>query len=205
MSSEPDVEALLKQVHLGDPAALSALAEAHLPWIRAHVQRRMGAGMRALVEREDIVQQVFLDFLKSGPRFVLRDAAHFRALMLRIVENTLRQQHRDAHRKKRDAARVQPLPSGSVLDLGSPVTRPSAAASRDEHRAWVQLALELIPDEQRTMIQMREWEGLPFAEIAEHFGIREDAARMRYQRALRELAMMLLEIKTKGAAALQEP
>ena len=204
MTGESETMLLLRRLHSGDAGALDALIARHLPWIRELVERRMGAAMRARVERDDLVQQAFVEFLRAGPKFVVQDADHFRALMLRIVENTLRMQHRDAHRKKRDIAREQRLQSSSVLDLASQVTRPSAAASRDEHRAWVQLALELVPDDQREVITLRDWDGLPFGEIAERLGILEDAARMRYQRALRGLALMLLQIKTKGAAALRE-
>lgn len=205
MSDEPEVLRLLQRWHAGDQEALAALLAAHLPWLHEQVRNRMGPAMRAQIESDDLVQQAFVDFLRSGPKFLVRDPEHFRALMLRIVENALRQQHRNAHRMKRDVARMQTLPSGSVLDLHCSGTHPSAAASRDEHRAWVQLALELLPEDQRELIRLRDWEGLAFGAIAERLGVREDAARMRYRRALRELALMLLQLRSKGAAGLPRP
>jgi RNA polymerase sigma-70 factor (ECF subfamily) len=197
---EPATWDLLTRLRSGDQEALAELVQRDLPWIKAQVERRMGKAMLAVVESDDLVQQAFVGFLRSGPRFVLQDQQQFRALMLQIVENTIRREHRDAHRKKRDVARQEPLPSASVIDVGSGVTRPSAAASRDEHRAWVQLALELIDDEQRELIHLREWEGLSFAQMGERLGLAEDAARMRFQRALQVLARTLREIRARGLA-----
>ena len=199
---EPVTMSRLKRWHAGDASALDELVATHLPWVRAQVECRLGKALAALCEAEDLVQQAFIGFLRSGPRFLLADADEFRALMLRIVENTIRKQHRDAHRIKRDAAREEPLPSASVLDLRCGATRPSAAVARDEHRAWVQLALELIDDDARALIQLRQWEGLSFADVGARLGIAEDAARMRFQRALVALGRMLREVRARGIGPL---
>ena len=45
------------------------------------------------VESSDIVQDAALQFLKYGPRFILSDEEKFRALLVRIVENVLRDKH----------------------------------------------------------------------------------------------------------------
>jgi len=184
-------QARLVRLHAGDRAALEEMLADHLDWIRAQVAVRLGKRMLELFEGEDVVQQAFVGFLSSGRKFVVNDPASFRALMLQIVENTIRKQYRDAHRKKRDAARAVPMPSGSVVDLSAGITRPSAAASREEHRAWVLLALELIDVDAREVIELREWQGLSFAQIAESLGVTEDAARMRFNRALQALAQTL--------------
>ena len=68
---EPATQSLLRRVHAGDAEALDRLAREHLPWIAAQVERKMGKAMLAQVDSADLVQQAFLGFLRSGPKFVL--------------------------------------------------------------------------------------------------------------------------------------
>ena len=53
------------------------------------------------------------------------------------------------------------------------------------------LALELLEPDDRNVILWREYEDQPFAVIAERLGMAEDAARMRFARALPKLAKKL--------------
>jgi RNA polymerase sigma factor (sigma-70 family) len=190
--------ALLRRCHAGDRQALGEILERDLPWIRAQVEARLGAALRARVEGEDVVQQALLAALRHGPRFLVADQRQFRALLARIVENTLRKEHRFARQQRRDAGREEPLPSGSVVDLDAQATRPSLAATRSEHRALVQLALELLPPQDREVVWLRQWEQQSFAAIGERLGLSEDATRMRFQRALGALAHLVARIRRDG-------
>ena len=183
MSEEPRTLTLLQRWHQGDRHALETLLRRDLPWLLAEVRRRMGSELQQRSDVDDIVQQAMIAMLQSGPRFLVSDRDHYRALMLRIVENTIKKQIRLGRQQKRDGAREEPLPSGSVLALDASVTRPSAAADRNERRAWVQLALELLPEQDREVVLLRQWEGLPFAVIGEQLGIAEAAARVRFEPA----------------------
>jgi len=60
----------------------------------------------------------------------------------------------------------------------------------------VQLALELLADGDREIILLRQWEGLPFATVGEQLGIAEDAARMRFERALARLARTVQQLRS---------
>ena len=186
---------LLRRWHAGDAAALDDLLRRELPWFQREVQHRMGNELRARTDADDIVQQALLNVLRHGPRFEVADTEHYRALLLRIVENTVRKLVRDGRREKRAAAREEPLPSGSVLALEAGVTRPSAAADRNEKRAWVQLALELLDPDDREVILLRQWEGLPYAEIATRCAVSEDAARMRFERAVARLVRLVARLR----------
>ncbi|MGE3171448.1 MAG: RNA polymerase sigma factor [Planctomycetota bacterium] len=195
MTDEPQTLLLLRRWHAGDRAALDDLLARDLPWITGEVRRRMGAELQARHDADDLVQQAMLAVLEGGPRFEIADRDHYRALMLRIVENTIRKQLRDGRRQKRSAAREQPLPSDSVLALDAGVTRPSAAADRNERRAWVHLAIELLPTQDREVLVLRQWDGLPFAAIGDQLGVAEDAARMRFERALSRLARTVQRLR----------
>lgn len=191
---------LLRRWHEGDSAALGALLAADSAWITAHVQRRLGPLLRARADTEDIVQNTLVEVLRTGPRFVVEDREHLRALLARMVENVLRNQARHDRQQRRDVRREQPLGverSESVLQLGVAASGPGPAsqAAAGEQRDWVALALELLEPEDRLVIVWREFDGLPFAAIAERLAIDEAHARVRFQRALPKLGKKLQQLQ----------
>lgn len=193
---------LLQRLHANDPEALPQLLERDLEWITTQVQKRVGAQLRQNAETMDFVQDAVIDALHHGPRFVVSDKDQFRRLMARIVENAVRKRHRFLHAERRDVARAQPLPSESICDLDASKDNPARAAERSEHRAWVQLAIEMLGEADRDLVRLRQWEGMSFAEVGKVLGIEEDAARMRFKRALAKLARMVKEIRAGGLDAM---
>lgn len=194
MAERDDTRILLQQWHAGDRAAIDALVARDLPWIRDYVRARVGPLLRARGETMDYVQDAVIDVLAYVPRFLTDDRRRFRALVARIVENHLRDAHDHHAAQKRAPALERELPPDSVLDLDGPrkpVTQPDSAAARSEEKAWLRLALELLEPESRQIVMMRQWHELEFAEIGRRMGLSEDAARMRFQRALPKLAKKL--------------
>jgi RNA polymerase sigma factor (sigma-70 family) len=192
---------LLLRWHDGDQDALATLVQRDAAWMEAHVRRRLGPLLRRRQDTQDIVQHTLLDVLRCGPRFVVSDRAHLRALLARMVENALRgRAHHDVADKRDVRREVAPPPGASrdsVLFLDTPgsVTAPDTAAQRNETREWVRLALELLDAEDRDAIVLRDFEELPFADVALRLGVNEDAARMRYRRALPKLAKTLARLR----------
>ena len=189
---------LLQRWHGGDESALAELVAAHLGWLRGHVERRLGAFLRARGEAEDYLQDAILDFLRDGPRFQVRDGAQFRALLGRIVENTLRDRNDWFRAKRRRLGTNQGLPTESVLALDPNLQRsttPSRDASRLEMREWVRLALELLDAEERRIILAREYEDRSFVQIGEELGMTANAVRMRWVRAVARLAEVMQDLK----------
>jgi RNA polymerase sigma factor (sigma-70 family) len=191
---------LLRRWHAGDAEALGALVAGEAAWIAAHVQRRLGPLLRQRADTQDIVQHTLLEVLRSGPRFVVEDREHLRALLARMVENVLRYHARHGRQQKRDVRREQPaaVPAtgATVLQLGvagaaAATPGPATAAAAAEQRDWVRLALELLDPDDRDVIVWREFDGLPFATIAERLGLTEAHARVRFQRALPKLGQRL--------------
>jgi RNA polymerase sigma factor (sigma-70 family) len=181
---------------------MAELVAGDAPWIEAQVRKRLGRHLRQRVDTQDIVQNTLLQLLRTGPRFVCSDRAHLRALLARMVENTIRAQAHHATAEKRDLRRETPpgVPgtSGSVLILdaaAATATEPGLAAEKGELRDWVRLALELLEPDDRNVILWREFDEEPFAAIAARLGTSEDAARMRFQRALPRLAQKLRSLR----------
>lgn len=183
---------LLQRWHAGDAEALSALIERDLPWIRDHVSKRLGPLIRRANDTQDIVQEALVEVLRYGPRFLLQDHGHFRALLAKIVENELRMEHERLTAQKRDMRRERRLQTAvSAISLDpdlKPPTQPDEAAERNEMQTWMRLALEFLDPEDRRVILLHEWEGQTFAEIGKELGIGENGARMKFNRALPKLA-----------------
>ncbi len=195
-TGETETVELLRRWHGGDPAALNALVERDLDWIRERVRRRLGAELRAREETDDVVQDALLELLRYGPRFCLKSRSHFRSLLARIVENVLRGQSDRFRAYKRSARRERPL--DEALSLDGPAaqgTTPSESAERAEWQALVRLGLELLGAEDSEVLLLRQWDGLAFPEVAVRLGISQDAARMRFARALARLSRVIEKLR----------
>lgn len=195
---DDDTRLLLRRWHAGERAAIEQLVARDLPWITQFVRARLGPLLRARGETMDYVQDAVIDVLTYTPRFLTDDRARFRGLIARIVENHLRDAHDHHQAGRRSPARERPLPGDSVVDLDAPVspaTAPDSRAANNEREAWVRLALELLPAEDRAVLLLRQWQGLEFAAIGQRLALTEDAARMRFARALPKLAQKLEQLR----------
>ncbi len=193
-----DTAQLLERWHAGDRTALDILLERDLPWIREQVRRRLGPLLRARAETDDFLDEAVADVLRYAPRFLICDRGQFRALLARIVENTLRDESDRWCACRRALHRERPLPEDSALGLhaaaGAP-PRPSEVVQAREWEGWVRLGIELLESDDRQVILMRNWDDLSFAEIAARLGVSEDAARMKFHRAVARLAAQVTDLR----------
>ena len=186
--------ALLLRSWAGDDGARADLIEEHLPYILERVRKRMGAGLRVRADSLDMAQEAALRFLRGDAPIVTNDPARLRAFLAKVVENTLRDENdrqtaakRDRRREHSDRDRY-----GVLLDLPHRFQdTPSEVAMKLERSTQLELALKLIDPEDAAVITLRDFEQLGFAEIGEQVGVSENAARMRYQRALPRLRSIL--------------
>jgi RNA polymerase sigma factor (sigma-70 family) len=193
-----DTSQYLTQWHAGHREGIDALLERHMPWIRDQVRLRMGPVLRRRGDTGDYVQDAMVEFLIYGPRFMLSDEGQFRALILKIVQNTLRNRVDRFTAKRRAVSRERPLPSDTILCLDSPhpsVKTPSQSAAGHEQEAWVRLGMEFVDDPTREVLVLRDWDRLTFGDIGRRLGISSEAARKRYHRAFTRLADKVLMLR----------
>ncbi|MBK8974633.1 MAG: sigma-70 family RNA polymerase sigma factor [Planctomycetes bacterium] len=198
MSSGDSFVELLGRWRAGDPAALGELLRGELPWIEGIVRRRLGPLLRQRGDTRDFVQDAVIDVLRDGPRLIVRERAEFRAVLARIVENNLRDAHDRHSAGRRDVRREVPLSSRSSIVLDPSLrsaTQPGDAAARDEERALIRLAVELLAPDDRAIIVLRGYRELEFHECAERLGIGVKAAQMRFARAVPRLARKLEQLR----------
>lgn len=181
----------LKQWNKGDKNGLNALLERHLPWIRSQASKKIGPMLRNKAETCDYVQDAMIQFLQYAPRIQLSDENHFRALILRIIQNTLNNKYEWYCARRRDMARERPLPNSTILNLDQQhVDRktPSQVSSDHEEEAFIRLAMELLKPSDSEIIILRQWDKLSYVEIGEKLELTPAAARKRNDRAVLRLA-----------------
>lgn len=190
-----DTVYLLERWHAGDRESLDRLLERHLPWIRDRVHHRLGDLLRRRGETGDYVQEAMVEVLNYTPRFRVSNEAQFRALLARIIENTLRDQHEWYTARRRDIARDRPFKPDTVLDLDGDLERtpktPSNVVDQEEREAWVRLGIELLEPRDREVIVLRQWESLSFPEIGTRLGLDRSAAHKRFSRAIERLGKIV--------------
>jgi RNA polymerase sigma-70 factor (ECF subfamily) len=191
---------LLRRWHQGDAGALGSLLEEHLGWITQHVRARLGRVLRRKAETVDYVEETILELLDHGPRFVIANGKHFRALVARIAENVLSGNHRWWTAARRAIDRECPIPRDSILVLDpehAPQGSPSAAAEHAEREALVRLGLELLRPDQREIIVLRDYQHLALSDIAQRLGTKAGTAQKRYERALQALARTVGALRSR--------
>lgn len=178
----------------GDEVALRELVERDVQWVHRHVRRRIGPELRKKIESVDVVQEAMVEVLRYAPRFVAPDQQRFRGLMVRIVENVLRDHHQFFHARRR--AMSQEASGADVLDLsGDSAERPDRAVESDDERRWLRLGLELLSPEDRRVVILRQWDELSFEDIGRELDVPANTARMRFSRAIGRLARKVAALR----------
>ena len=68
----------------------------------------------------------------------------------------------------------------------------------------IRFAMLLLSQADQDVLHYREWEQLPFKEVAEQLGVAEDAARMRYKRAVQRLTRSVFLLRSGKLESLPE-
>jgi RNA polymerase sigma factor (sigma-70 family) len=125
-------------------------------------------------DRDDLLQSTFMKCFEHADRY--HAEASFRAFLLGIAHNLLRNHYRSWTRKG------EKLDFGvsSIRELG--VSPSGFVAKRQEERLLID-ALTELPFEQQTLLELFYWEKLEGRELAELFGVPEGTIRTRLRRA----------------------
>ena len=184
----------------GDQLALAKLLATYHPLLAARVATRLDPSLRARVSPDDVLQEVYVQVFRQGPRFEHRGPKSFLNWVLTILDHKVIDVHRSAHRERRDVARESPSPkardwSNSCWNLLDQVYRDSTTPSRivrqEEAVAALLACVAQLPEAYRGIVELRFLEGLPVGQVAERLGKSEDAIVALTQRALKALRAAL--------------
>jgi RNA polymerase sigma-70 factor, ECF subfamily len=169
---EPSDGELIERIADGDRPAFEELYRRYARPILGLALRRLGDRGRA----EDASQEAFVAIWRSA-RTYDPSRGNGAPWLYAVARNAIT-----------DGLRRTPEPAADVPDGPSGGPDPSAEAE-DAWRAWrVHRALETLPPNERTVIEVAYWRGLSQSEIAELLGIPLGTVKTRTRTALARLA-----------------
>lgn len=172
---------LIERARLGDREAFDELMEAHLPRVWRVVHRIL----RHDEDAEDVVQETFLAAFRAIPAF--RHEAKLSTWLNRIaVSRSLNHLDRMAERVRRAGRPIDLQPtelSLGVPEPASPRPTPLQELERKELEERLAECLDRLPGAWRSVITLREGEGLSYEEIADLVDIPLGTVRSRLARA----------------------
>ena len=171
----PDAEVVTRAV-AGDRRAFDELYRSHIDGAYRLLTRIVGP----VPEREDLIQQVFLETFRSLPRF--RGDAAFATWLYRIVCNI-------AYRHLRKQRRIRWEPVSDELPAAT--LSPELAARRQQELGRALAYLSALKPKKRIAYVLRVVEGMSLDEIGELVGANAPAVGQRVKHAQRELAAMV--------------
>ena len=174
--SEPDDQELVARFRGGDRAAFDRLARRYQRPIYWLALRYVGNDADA----KDVAQRALVQaFLKVGQ---LREAASFRSWVYRVAANLSLNLVRD---RKPQALLADDV---AVAAMREPMVE-------EEAQRQLRHAVTRLPPQQRLVVELRVYEELPFAEVAEIAECSEDSAKVNFHHALKRLRVLMNEEK----------
>jgi RNA polymerase sigma-70 factor (ECF subfamily) len=171
---------LVASCRTGDAEAFARLVRLH----EAMVVNLAGRLLGNVEEARDVAQEVFLQVYKRLAAFEGRSS--LKTWIYRIAVNQCHNRRRFWHRRRRD--RETPLDerllAGALLAMGPPAAAsPYDETLRLERARRVQAVLLELCFEHRSVLVLREVEGLSCEEVAAALGVPEGTVKSRLSRA----------------------
>lgn len=193
-----NVDSLVQRARRQDESALTKLIQTHMQRLLESIRAELGERMRCRLESRDVMQQVYLDALRSIDRFVERGDDAFFHWLKSIAINTIRDEYRRQFQTQKRRAEVRAADLGADASLLNELheacvsmTSPSEAATRVERLRCLQRAMNSLSDPQRKAIELRYFRQLSVSEAAERMGCTQRAVRSLCVRALIRLREQL--------------
>jgi RNA polymerase sigma-70 factor (ECF subfamily) len=194
LPNEP-IERWLDAARHGDATALDEFARRYRPWMQLLAQIQLGQRLRGKCDASDVVQLALIDACRGLPEFRGTTEAELTAWLRQVLARALGHEMRRYHgTDQRDLAREVSLEDALVQSslrleamLAAPQSSPSAQAERHEQELRLADVLARLPEDYRTVIVLRDLEGLPHEEVARRMNRGVGATRMLWVRALARL------------------
>jgi len=184
-----DEARLVERLKAGEPRAFEELVADNTPRMLATARRLLGNDEDAA----DAVQEAFISAAKALPTF--NAASRLSTWLHRITINAALMRLR--HRKARPGVNITDLLPTYADDGHRQAVAPAWDIQPDhqaitaEQRAMVRRNIDLLPDDYRTVIILRDIEELDTDSAAQHLGITAGAVKTRLHRARQALRTLL--------------
>jgi RNA polymerase sigma-70 factor (ECF subfamily) len=163
----------------GDGHAFRALVECYQDRVYA-----LCVALAGRADAEDLAQETFLRVHQAIGRFDPAGSATLGGWILTIAR-------RLCHDRARSARLRVEIASGAGLETAAATRSPEEAVHGASLMAALHAALAALPEEQRAVFALREWDGLEYEEIAAVEGVPVGTVRSRLARAREALRAAL--------------
>lgn len=192
MASEfgnPELDRLLHNALQGCDDARGALFRELEPYLKIIARQHFNQNLQAKLGQSDVLQQTMLNAAQNFEQFHGTTAGEFKAWMKQILVNEVHRSERTFFSDKRNVKREA---TGSATDsvpqyvnnLIDSLPTPGTRAIGDEQSAQILAALMRLPEDYQSVIQLRNWQGHSFKDIAEKMNRTENAVTKLWVRAL---------------------
>lgn len=189
-------EEVVARVVAGELTLFELLMRRH----NQRIYRTIRAILRADDEVEDVMQQTYLNAFRHLAQFA--GEARFATWLTSIAVNEA-----VARRRRGRMAEARDAGDASIAVLPSREPSPESEVIGAEIRAVLEQSILQLPGRYRTVLILRQVEGLSTEETAESLGIRPDAVKTRLKRArvmLREDILQRTGISLEGLFAFRD-
>jgi len=188
-----DTRQLVARAQDGDDEAYDRLFALAGERLRFFIRLRLGRGLRAREDSDDVLQEVYLEAHRVFDRFRWQGDASFTRWLCRIAENVIRGLVDRHGAQKRTPPGGMARVSRIEHRLAASAAGPATQAARRERTEALAVALGALDDELREVLLLRYFQGRTIDEIAHLTSISPTSARRRLGRAALVLGTRLEE------------
>jgi RNA polymerase sigma-70 factor (ECF subfamily) len=184
---EKQVEELLTAARRGCGNSMGALLELYRNYLDLFARSQITRAPRVRVNPSDLVQETFLKACRHFPKFRGSSKAELLAWLRRILINELLRTGRRPVLPPLGARPGEEPRPHSLDEATCHDSSVSAQAQRHELAAELAAQIALLPADYREVLILRNFEGLPFQDVARRMGRSPGAVRILWVRALARL------------------
>lgn len=193
-----DEKRLVEQSSSGDREAFRGLVEQY----QGRILRFVTQLVRSREDAEDIVQESFVKAYLSLDSF--RGQSSFYTWIYRIAFNMAIDFKRKVARRGGDGVELDEIDKAKHLGSVPHVALPSEALTRREQGESISKALAELSEEHKTVIVLREIDGLSYDEIARITGVSKGTVMSRLHYARKRMQTSLQEFAPDGVRTHEE-
>jgi RNA polymerase sigma-70 factor (ECF subfamily) len=195
---DAETQSLLQQVQTGDRQALDQLLVKFQGYLHQFVELRLDPKLRSRVDPSDVVQEAQMEAVRRLPDYLDRPPMPFRLWLRQIAyDRILKMRRHHVETARRTVERERPLPERSSLLLAQQLlaagSTPSQQLSQRELARRLRQALAQLPEADREVLLLRNFEGLSNLEVSYLLGIEPGTVSKRHGRAMLRLHKILFE------------
>jgi len=174
----------LRLAQAGDAAAITRLVESYQKQVFSVCYRMLGQA----TEAEDAAQEALVKAITNLRSY--DPARPFKPWLLRIASNECI----DRIRRRKEAVSLDGMGEDGAWEWqAGDSPSPEREYLRNERHAAVRAVLEDLSPQDRAVVTLFYWEGMPYTEIEEVTGLTVSAIKSRLFRARRAIAGLLVE------------